>query len=319
MRALMWINVGQGLSVLFDSRYSRRRLVVNKVWPSGTSQKIVLATDLTLACDRALDRAIQLARDWKASLIVLHVVEADAKRLTGAPRPPRSAENEMARIIRSDHGTGGLEIEQRLSLGDPVERIVALAQETQSGLIVIGLAHAKGIGEKLLGSTAGKLLRYASCPVLSVRGRVDGAYSAVAVGTDFSKPSRVALDWALRLFHGSKYWLVHAYETPFGSALYSDYTLPREFEDKEAIEVFLHEALQRFAAEGGEPPFSIQPFYWPGRPDDAFSEFISSHNPHLVVIGTHGRSGLKRLTIGSVAEQLLNTLPCDVLVVPPAP
>lgn len=286
--------------------------------PSGTPERILLATDLTLACDRAFDRFVQLAKEWKAALTVLHVVEAAAKGLAGVSRRTRDAETEMARLIHAHGSIGDLQIEQRVTLGDPVERIVALSQETQSDLIVTGLAHAKSLSEGLLGSTVAKVLRQTSCPVLSVRSRVFGGYGAVGIGIDFSEPSRAALDCALRLFSGSKFWLVHAYDLPFNGAFYTDYTeTTRKTGHENAVELFLSEAMQRFVAEGWEPPRGIQTFHWEGKPPAVFSTFVDIHRPDLVVVGTHGRSGLARLTIGSVAEQLLNTLTCDVLAVPP--
>lgn len=53
-----------------------------------------------------------------------------------------------------------------------------------------------------------------------------------------------------------------------------------------------------------------------GEPDAVLLDYVDKHWPDLVVAGTHGRTGAQQTTIGSVAEQLLNTLPCDILAVP---
>lgn len=186
---------------------------MNKPWCRGIPQTIVLATDLTPSCDRAFDRAVQLAKDWNTALTVVHVVEAGEKEVLGVSRRTKDAEAEMDRLVRSRHEATGLKIEPRITFGDPVERLLAVTQESDCHLMLVGLAHAKSLGDKLMGSTAARLVREVGCPVLAVRNRIYGGYSTIAVGIDFSEPSRRAVDCSLTLFAGSVFWLVHAYQS----------------------------------------------------------------------------------------------------------
>ena len=283
----------------------------------GVPQSIVLATDLTPSCDRALERAVRLARDWKAKLTVVHVVETSDKQVVGVARRTKYAEAEMAQQIQSCCEGENLPIEPRITFGDPVERLLVLARECGCDLMVVGLAHAKSLGEKLLGSTTVRLVRDARFPVLTVRDRPYGSYGSVAVGIDFSEASRQAVGCALALFPQSAIWLVHAYDIPFDGDLYSGFAL-NELESgrKSAVDMVLEEAMSRFIAKGGGAHRAVQTFHWHGKADAVFSTFIDIHQPDLVVLGTHGRSGFRRLMLGSVTERLLNVLPCDVLVVP---
>jgi nucleotide-binding universal stress UspA family protein len=80
---------------------------------------ILLATDLTPACDRALDRAVQLAIAWDAALTVCHVVEASSLRPWGVERRVKNAETEMQRLVARSRSS----LKERLSchvlVGDP--------------------------------------------------------------------------------------------------------------------------------------------------------------------------------------------------------
>ena len=64
-------------------------------------RKIMLATDLTPAGDRAFDRAVALAQQWDAELVILHVVESGAVRLWGIDQRMRNVATEMDRLVRS--------------------------------------------------------------------------------------------------------------------------------------------------------------------------------------------------------------------------
>ena len=82
---------------------------------------ILLATDLTPACDRALDRAVQLAKAWDAALTVCHVVESSSLKPWGVERRVKNAETEMQRLVARSRRS----LKERLSchvlVGDPAE------------------------------------------------------------------------------------------------------------------------------------------------------------------------------------------------------
>lgn len=56
-----------------------------------------------------------------------------------------------------------------------------------------------------------------------------------------------------------------------------------------------------------------------GVPHDVLSDYVERHGIDLMIVGTHGRTGVRRALLGSVAERLIGTLPCDVLAVPSPP
>ncbi len=131
---------------------------------TSAPRKIMLATDLTPAGDRAFDRAVKLAQEWDAELVVLHVVESSAARPWGMDRRIRNAETEMDRLVRS--AKHARKIVRHTVIGDPAERTLTHARDVGCDFLITGPAHGKIVGEKLLGSTAARIVRRSAVPCL---------------------------------------------------------------------------------------------------------------------------------------------------------
>ena len=281
-------------------------------------KNILLATDLTPACDRAWERARQLAVEWNAALTVCHVVEASSLRPWGIERRVKNAETELHRLV----GCSRDELKQKLSchilVGDPADRTIEHARSISSDFIITGPAHGKVLGDKLLGSTAARIVRMAEQPVLAVRRRADNAYSAVAAAVDFSAPSRRAFDRARALFPNARFTVVHAYEVSpdFGGRNEEKSLDVVEAEEKARVVRLAEQAMADFVGVGGRGAAKEETVLEQGTAELVMAAYVDKHWPDLVVTGTHGRSGVQQTVIGSVAEGLLKSLPCDVLAVP---
>jgi len=277
----------------------------------NSSPCILLATDLSARSDRALDRAVQLAQQRQARLVALHVMEPSAAKSLGAPPWRRSAgdHRELAeRRLRDDLAGTGVAAEMRVETGKPHEVIGAMAAELGCELIVSGVARDETLGRLLLGSTVEKLVRQSETPTLVVRRRCRGPYRKAVVATDFSEGSRHALLAAHRLLPGTALTLFHAFETPLGRSG-ADSVQSARAEAETAARQFVS-ATPELA--GAEPPECRIEH---GPPATLLSEYACAQDLELAVVGTHGLTGLLRTAIGSVAESLLESLPCDVLVV----
>src|SRR6185295_17183678 len=106
---------------------------------SGKPRSILLATDLTPACDRAFDRAVQLAAEWDAELIACHVIEAASLRPGDLERRVRHAEMELEGLAHRLTTPVG----RHIVVGDPAERTLEHAAALQCDFIVTGPAHGK--------------------------------------------------------------------------------------------------------------------------------------------------------------------------------
>lgn len=277
---------------------------------------ILLATDLSARGDRALDRALQLAQQFNTKLVVLHVMEplpGSTPLITPVWHRLTSDHKALAeRQLADDLADCPMPTEVVVTTGDPLTRIMEVADSYGCSLIVAGIARSETLGRLLLGTTIEKLVRQAKQPVLVVKNRPRRPYQDVVIASDFSPGSREALVAALQVApKDAALTLFHAYDVPFKGKTTPDDAITRSFHaeaEKEALE-FL----------AGIPELETRPapslVLEGGQPETMLSEFAFHRRSDLVVTGTHGRTGILRTAIGSVAERLLESLPSDVLIV----
>jgi len=137
--------------------------------------RILLATDFSVASGAATSQAIELAAQLGAELIAVSVIEPRALRLPGG-RPAsrvdqvRAAREEAAQDLVADGRAVGVKIEFLVWVGEPGDRIVEAASAEAADLIVVG-SHGRGsVGRFLIGSVSDHIVRHATCPVMVVRG-----------------------------------------------------------------------------------------------------------------------------------------------------
>jgi nucleotide-binding universal stress UspA family protein len=282
----------------------------------ATPSKIMLATDLTPAGDRAFDRAVQLAQQWNAELIVCHVIESSAMRPRGAKKRLQNADTELERLVRTSPLTR--KVLRHIIIGDPAELVLRHAHDMGCDFIVTGPAQGRMLGENLLGSTAARIVRRATQPVLSVRRRPEGAYRSAVAAVDFSDTSLVAVRRGREMFPECNLTVVHAYEVSpdWGGADAEKSIDVIESKERERVLASAEREMADLLAALGEAAASVKTELVEGSPDTVLARFVEQQWPDLVLAGTYGRAGPQEGTIGSVAEGLLTTLNCDMLVVP---
>ncbi|MBX3187226.1 MAG: universal stress protein [Labilithrix sp.] len=276
-------------------------------------RSILFATDLSCRCDRALDRTVALAGEWRARVIALHVLERpsqviDAPSWRRADDPRRVAERRM----RADLGVGsGVELELIVERGDAAALVLDAAQRHDCELIVTGVARDETLGRVLLGRTVENVVRRATVPVLVVKSRPREPYRNIIVATDFSETSRAGLATTLAMFPTSQVTLFHAYDVPH----------ERYVEDRMAArEGYARAArLEAEAFLAGVPSLArertrIVCEY--GTPEALLRDLADGGMVDLVVAGTRGRGRIAELFLGSVAQSLLRGVPGDVMIVP---
>ena len=284
-------------------------------WKPGAPRAILLATDLDGRCDRALDRAVALAREWRAKLVVLTVVEPEPvppPRREDAPSPQASeAALRAAARLRRDVGPLADEIPLELLVreGEVGSCIEAVAAASGCSLVITGVAHDAFFGRHFLGSTVTWLSRHGQLPLLVVRNRTHAPYARMIVASDFSPSSAHALDIARAFFPDAAATLFTAFDLPY---------LGLRDGDRERGVGDMHEAtLQKardFLAGHGHAGLPVAAGH--GNAASRLAEHAHAVDAGLVVVATHGRSALFHLLIGSVAREVLDASPCDTLLVP---
>jgi nucleotide-binding universal stress UspA family protein len=137
----------------------------------------------------------------------------------------------------------------------------------------------------------------------------------ILFATDFSPASEAALPYAVSLagHYGSNLYFAHVI-----ALKYPDFPPPEERAKKiQKGREFTERELERLLAAARQKDISCQPLVGDGAIWDVLSDMIHQNGVDLIIVGTHGRGGLKKLLLGSVAEEVLRMAPCPVLTVGP--
>jgi len=295
---------------------------------------LLVATDLERSGDEALELATSWARRIGGRVHALHVVGEDgvsSADLEPAPTIDAIATRlharwESARRAldeRAVHVAGQVETRTSLAVGRAWEAIVDAAKEEGSDLVVVG-PHVRSesvllrFRDRVLGSTARRVVRHAGVPVLVACGDVEPLEKAlglpeltIVVAMDLAPGGHAALE-AARALGGdaSTYVLVHVLQDPFAPA-----DAPLDW--ARVKQEWERSVLARLRDEGVHLGARVEVEVRPGSPAIALAEAAREHRAHLVVAGAHAGGPLSRVLLGSTAERLLQTSPVPVLVVPP--
>jgi nucleotide-binding universal stress UspA family protein len=272
---------------------------------------LLLATDLSARCDRAQDRALDLARAWKAKLTIVHAL--DVVSMTGTTSTILAAARRRAssHLDREFADVGDIAWDIDIREGEPADVILAVARERNCDMIVTGIAGNDALGHMLVGGTTASVVRQAGLPVLVVKKRVRQAYRRIVVASDLSEASTGALEMGALLFPPAHITLFHAFDMPFRGFL----------DDKDGSErgranLAREDAKAFVASHLPDAGNDVGVHVAHGDPAPLLAEFVIKEDIDLLLAGTYGRTGLLGALIGSVAEALLEEVECDVMIVP---
>jgi len=278
---------------------------------------ILVASDLSSRSKPAVQRAAQIAEATDADLTVLHIVESDLM------------ENRMRDEIRSAEGyltsqiTGfdlSLKAVVVVTTGHAFHVICEKAQEFNADMIVMGAHRRQFLRDVFTGTTIERVTRTAGRPVLMANAKTAEAWRKVFIATDMSEASGHAARKAqeLGLLDNADVTFVHGY-APITRQMMTHAGIPAERVHEEAEREFqsTRRELGRFIQGLNLGDLSYNARIIEGVGADAIAGLVEQAKPDLLVIGTRGLSGVKRLFLGSVAQDLMGSLEIDVLAVPP--
>lgn len=279
---------------------------------------VVCATDLSSRCDRAMDRAAQLARSWNARLVVVHALESSpefvaARRLHGLPtwRRPVDRAQLVAQELREDLGEQAGNAAIVVEEAEPAVLVKQASDNHRAGLIVTGVARNELLGRQFLGTTVDVLIRQVATPVLIVRARPRRPYGRIVAATDFSSTSRRALEATANLFPDADLTLFHAFRPMTGGIADRDRM-------ENAWRSLATQDMAHFLAATTLPESlraRLQTVIEQGDPEPLLSDFVAAAHADLVVTGARGQNGALDLILGNTAKRLIEGLSCDVLAV----
>ncbi len=137
----------------------------------------------------------------------------------------------------------------------------------------------------------------------------------ILVPLDFSEHAEAILEWAghLAAQHGSQLILLHVYHLPVEFQQLEGAYLPPDFWSNMKSEA--EQSLERYTTELQGRGQKVEAIVREGYPATVIIEEAESQEADLIVIGTHGLSGLKHMLLGSIAERVVQKSPCPVLTV----
>jgi len=278
-------------------------------------KKFLMATDLSARSDRALERAVMLAQDHEAYLTIAHVIDEDL------PSALSDAQEDAAKHAIHEYvdklAAGKRDrISIEVVCGRAHADILDMSEKAEADLVILGMHREDAFKDRFRGTTAERIIRAGGVPVLLVKDRVIRPYQQVIVGVDFSAFSRRAVEFAVQFVPSGKFHLVHAYGVPFEGFLYGHDTKRQVAKLQEVeFEKMINEEMATFLASLDGKVAGVERVMKQGTVREVIFEQARRLKPDLVVMGTHGRTGIAHAFLGSVAEDLLRAPPCDVLAV----
>jgi len=287
-----------------------------------TGKLFLCAVDFSDTCRGSFGLACDLARALEARLLLVHAAESLSRSEYRTALSPDEVERAMA-PTRAELEAWRLDAERRLGRtvesllveGSPAEEIARVAEARSCDLLVTGTHGRTGVKRLVLGSVAARLLREAPCSVLVVplaAGAVE-APRRICCAVDLSETSREALRQAADMARalGAQLELVYVRARLVGAPEMMALGAAAQASEAEQLEAELgpwEEEATRWAGS------AVAATITQGEPADEVLHRCGAEGTGLLVVGTHGRTGVRRLVLGSVAERIVREARLPVLV-----
>ncbi|HLX09582.1 MAG TPA: universal stress protein [Thermoanaerobaculia bacterium] len=289
---------------------------------ASTIRTVLIGTSLSDASDEVVLNGLRLARAAGAKIQLVHAFDLtmlySGATFGGGAYLPEMIDAErhgwrqrlQEQAVRVGIESGELAGVQPLE-GAPHRVLVAAAEEAGADLIVVGAAESWGSLSKLLGSTADRVIRAATCPVVATRGELVVPPRRVVIAVDLSPAAGDAMRCGLRV-------LAAIGGGPGGHPHTAVEALLVTAAGQE-IERRAEDSLKSFVdSHSPDPGWHVTGRVRGGAV--AHAEILARCRdavPDLIVLGTHGRGGFERFLIGSVSESVLRHAQGSLLVIPP--
>jgi len=292
-------------------------------------KKIMVPTDFSEASKQSLPYAEAFAKQFNASVTLVYVaparVAAELSRAGIVLEEKLALEKaqESLKQLRAREFSASLPVETMLITGAPYVEINNAAKDLNSDLVILSTHGRTGLKHFFLGSTAERVVRHAPCPVLTIREQAvrikfpDDApcgFKRILVPIDFSDASHQALSYGAAFAErcGAEITLLHVVELPAYPELGYAHVPMKEAEQKKSALATLELAPLELGENARLVKSSLVRV---GNPAQEILEEAARQNSDLIVISTHGHSGLRLLLLGSTTERVVRHAACPVLVV----
>jgi universal stress protein E len=280
--------------------------------------QILAATDFSTRSNRALRQAGLLAQSGNTQLHIVHVVDDDQPE-----ELIRMEKREAERVLNEQAGSmpelGGVQTRPMVITGDAFDGILRTASDVNADLIVMGSHRKQFLLDIFIGTTIERVIRKGPFPVLMVNNEAQGATrrlwrpSICRIPPLTRSGSLCPHGWSAAeqrcSMHSSPLGKGKMFVAGIDQVSIDEYVASERQKAMEELATFL------VANDFGRERWSLR--VEDGAPMEVISRAVADMRPDLLVMGTHGRSGLLKALIGSVTEEALRSLSVDILAVPP--
>jgi len=273
--------------------------------PLGRFERFLVATDGSEYSAGAVREALSMARKCGARVHVVSVVASDAELETmGKQLLKKEFDTAQSHLesVRAQAAADGVACETHLIHGSDLhQEIVNEAERTQADLIIMGRRGRHGLARLMVGDTTVKVIGHARCSVLVVPRAAALTGRHFVLASDGSRYADAAAAAA-----GS---LARHCQTPVTVV---SVTRPVHSEERRREARHVVDRVVAFLKKEGVTAEGAVPH---GLPDQMIVQTALDRQADLIVMGSHGRTGLERILLGSIVERVLNQTHCAVLVV----
>jgi nucleotide-binding universal stress UspA family protein len=292
-------------------------------------KRIVVPTDFSDTADTAVKLASDLAGYYRSSLDVVNVVDATVYAYAGYPFASLSKElmtgaEDALNKVKLPASAKNAKVNRYILSGTPAREIVDHADRHKADLIVIGTHGHGAIARFFLGSVADRVVHESNCPVLVTKkpkGEVKHPkkkkkpFTRILFSTDFSETSNLALNQAVALTEdmNAELFVLHVVDDSLISTHVEEERKIILKELREHALKEMHDQLPEELLENFDTIGAVQR----GDPGKKIAAYAEKQHCDLIVLGTHGRTGIERALIGSVADKVVRGAKCPVYLVRP--
>jgi nucleotide-binding universal stress UspA family protein len=292
-------------------------------------QRILFPTDFSSVAEDAFSHAAHLAMKYDAEVHVFNVAsphQADqANPMDYLPLEASDEEGgqffmpiEEVDVETPAHEQGSVRVVYRqVESVSPAKAIIDRAGDLDVDLIVMGTHGRKGVDRLLSTSVSEEVVRQAPCPVFTILGSDDDGPTAgpfvrrVLAPVDLSEQSTLVADHAAELAatYDATLDLLHVVEEAAYPTVYGIDPLGPALPD---IQERAREAMEELASRVSDRAPDVEVHVMTGYAARDIIDFAADRQSSLIVMATHGRTGLERFLIGSVAEKVVRSATCPV-------
>jgi len=273
-----------------------------QVCPTAKLEKLLLSTDGSEFSEGAVRESINLAKTCGSKLYTVSVIEVNPEFVALAPQVVEKFEKETRvhlESIKTRASNEGVDCEIIAHEGEePFQYIVDEAAKNNVEMIIMGRRGRTGLKRLMMGSVTARVIGYAPCKVLVVPKAAKVTYKNILVATDGSKYSEAASREAISIAKRTGSDLIVL------SVATKDENLP-------AAKRSVNEVKKIAEKEG----IRIEVLTTKGMPYEVIVKTAKEKDAGVIVVGSYGRTGIKRLLMGSVTARVIGHAECPVLVV----